>query len=380
MNSKLFSIGDVVALKSHPYFEGLTNIIIAGDHNLISPLMIVVEVLKIKNNKYKGSTSIKNIKYRCIWFSSKSFCFNEIWLFEADLKLILRNTPNIDASTLNRGDRVILKTALYESGKKKSSLTLEDNITSAYGSTTINPLLSFLTPVFQVLEVKDYTSKDPLIDKKTNEVQRIPHSLEVKCSFFNSLADKLTEVTLPLEALESIEEVEVSTLQLLNKSISDSGFLAINSTEKTSIVKPKNLTSRSGQYFLRAFDYVSNKVEEIKISQAVKISKIETPFRTKVPKFNIELNPDSATPSFILEEYVNAIEVASKRNGYLRIKYKNRNEQLSIRTLKNYRVIKVPEGATEVIYLAGFCGLRQGERTFKLDRIQNLQELELNFK
>lgn len=380
MESKIFSIGDVVSLKTHPYQNNLTDIIISGDHIMLSPLMVVLGVFKTKQTILGASGPIDTYKYKCTWFSPKHYKFIEIDAFEIDLKLIAISTVDICKSTLQRGDKITLKSAPLELGKKKSSLTYEDNsVNLGSGSTIINSLLSFLPPVMQVLDVKQHKSTNPIIDKKTNKTIRIAHGWDIKFSLFDPSSDKIAEYSLPLEALELIEEVDEAKLSLLQSTIIESGYLAIKSIHRESLVKPRNMANRSGYYYLRAYDYLTNKVEEIEIKETTVVKPIDNPFRTQVPAFDIAHKPKSATQDFIMNEIITVVKKAEKDKTFVRIKYKNRNEQLSFRTLKDFKIIKVEEDRIDVSYLVGYCLLRQAERNFRIDRIQSLQELKMKF-
>lgn len=236
MNSKLFSIGDIVALKIHPYFSGLDNIIISGEHNMVPPLMIIVELLKMEKNIQGRDNLIESFKYKCLWFSSKSFRFIDAWIFESDLKRIEENRNNINAACIKRGDKIILKSASYELGKKKSSLSYEDNsISIGNGNSIVTSLLSFLPPVLQVLEIQKHVSKNPIVSKKKNKVIRQVPSWDIKCILYDPLSDKICETILPIEALELIEDVKRPVLELIHKSIIELSYLCIKSPNKISL-------------------------------------------------------------------------------------------------------------------------------------------------
>ncbi|MDY0904253.1 WYL domain-containing protein [Pedobacter sp. CFBP9032] len=378
MESKIFSIGDVVALKIHPYQNNLTDIIISGDHIMLPPLMVVTEVFKTKQTILGTLGPIDTFKYKCTWFSPKQYKFIDIDAFETDLKLIALSTVDINKVTLKRGDRITLKSAPYELGKKKSSLTYEDNaVNLGNGNTVINSFLSFLPPIMQVLDAKEHKSTNPIVDKKTSKTVREVHGWDIKFSLFDPTTDRIAEYSLPLEAVELVEDVDEIKLSLLQGTINKSGYLAISSVKGISLVKPRHIANRSGYYYLRAYDYITNKVEEIEITQRTAVRPIKNPFKTQVPEFDIAHKPKSATPQFIMNEIILAVKKAKKSNTFIRIKYKNRNEQLSHRTLKDFTIITVKEDRRDVSYLVGYCLLRQAERNFRIDRVQSLQELKM---
>jgi hypothetical protein len=378
MESKLFSIGDIVALKTHPYFDGNTNVIISGDHIMLSPLMIVIEVYKSKQRFGGIKTDI--YKYKCTYFSPKSYKFIPAEVDEDDLKLVVKCSSSINKNCLKRGDQVLFKTAGMELGKKKSSLTYEDNsVNGGIGSTVINSLLSFLPPVMQVVDFEPHKSKHALTDKKLIPIRDVP-SFDLKFNYFDPTDDKIASYVLPIEALQLIDNVNEETISTLSSVITKNGYVNIKSVSGLTLAKPRNIAYRNGYYYLRAYDYLSNKVEENEISTDTVYSVIKSPFILEVPKFDIAHKPEAATPQFIIKEIVTAVNDASAANAFIRIKYKNRNEQLSYRTIKNYEIIDVKEGALNISYLVGYCLLRKAIRSFRVDRIQNLQQLILPFK
>lgn len=380
MNAKLFSIGDIVSFKSHPYLHSLTDIIISGDHIMIPPLMVVLDILKTEQSIFGNAEKGVVYIYNCTYFSPKIYKFISIEIIENDLKLIKSNDLTINKNILKRGDKVTLKTMEFELAKKKSSLTYEDNsISTDNGSTTINSLLSYLPPVIQVLDLEKHISKHPIANKKTGEVTRDVYQWNIKYLIFDPIDNKKHEFILPLEALTLIEEVDEDILKIIYDTISRSGCLSIKSNGKNSFIKPRNIANRGGMYFLRAYDYLSNKVEELNLIFTFEIKAIDSPFEIEVPTFDLETKPESATPAFILKEIKETISISKERKSYIRIKYKNKNEQISHRTLRNYKLVQVKEDRLDVDYLIGFCNLRQSKRTFRVDRIQALQELKLCF-
>jgi len=276
MNTRLFSIGDIVSLKSHPYQHGVTNIIISGDHIMIPPLMVVLDILKTQQNILGSAGKVDTFIYTCTYFSPKIYEFKAVQVIENDLKLIQSNDFTINKNILKRGDKIALKSMEFELAKKKSSLTYEDNsISTDNGSTTINSLLSYLPPVLQVIDVKRHKSKNPTVNKKTGEITRDVNEWDIVYLMFDPITNKKIEAILPLEALNLIEEVDEEILKLIYDTILSSGYLSIQSYKTDSFVKPRNVANRGGMYFLRAYDYLSNKVEELNLLDIITIAAID---------------------------------------------------------------------------------------------------------
>lgn len=378
MESKLFNIGDIVALKSHPYYENNKEVIISGDPLAISPLMIVSEVFK-SSDSFAG-TKHDTYKYICLWFSPKTYKFEDATIVEEDLKLIQKRTNTVNTDLIKRGDRLNFKTAVFELGKKKSSLSCDDNtINSAPTNTTIHAMLSFVSPVLQVVNYAPHKSKHVLADKKSNLIREVS-SIDVKMSWFDPHENRVTERILPIEALELIEEIKEKRIEAIKKVIKNRGNLLLKAGRYKTLIRPRNLTYRGGYYYLRAYDYLANKIEEFEFKNTTKLTSLDNLFDAEAPKFDIEHKAGAATQEYIKKEIIELITDAILKNAFIRFKYKNRNDQLSNRTISKFELITVKEGHLSVTYLVGYCYLRQEKRTFRIDRIQSIQMLALTFK
>ncbi|WP_316795100.1 WYL domain-containing protein [Pedobacter agri] len=377
MESKLFNIGDVVALSTHPYFDNGFNVILSADHLLLSPLMVISEIHK-STFTFRGKKE-KTFKYKCLWFSNKTNTFEHGEIEESDLKLVLSSETTINKNFLTRGQRVAFKSTQMELGKKKSSLSYDDTtITEHAGSSTISSLLTFLPPIMQVVDILTHISRHQIENKAKEEIRKVV-SFDVKLNYFDPTNDKLGEVILPLESLELIQETDVKTLKLLNLAIKVSRHLLVNWDGKTTILKPRNLGYRSGQYFLRGYDLLSNSIEEFAIMGGLELKPIRKPIIKAAPSFNIKTTPAAATPTYIENEIIALVNDAKAYSSYIRIKYKNRNDKISHRTIKNYEIISVNEIGKDVSYLIGNCLLRHDNRSFRVDRIQSIEQLNLLF-
>ena len=143
-NFGTYKIGTIVTLKSNHLKskEQFQEILLAGEPNFVTPLMIVSEILKIKTDKIDEETGvIKNLKgnyqYKCIWFSSKSFKIEEQWFYENELIFIdekneYEETKDNDSELqkFSFGDNLVLKTNRLELQKRKTYLELEKDKTT----------------------------------------------------------------------------------------------------------------------------------------------------------------------------------------------------------------------------------------------------------
>lgn len=154
MTSNTPSIGDIVALNSHPYHSTQTNILIGGEPQLTSPLMVVVETVGDAQNSFDENVGMqihdkgKSCQCKCIWYSTKSHQFEEVWISS---KVLKKTTPKDLNHTIDKqkfidksigyGSLVTLKTSALEIAKQKSSISIESNREKS----TINPILSLFS-------------------------------------------------------------------------------------------------------------------------------------------------------------------------------------------------------------------------------------------
>lgn len=370
------AIGDIVSLKSHPYILNVNDILISGEPLQLPPLMIVIEIFESKNSV--GETH--NVEYTCLWFSSKANKFEKSRIKGVLIKLI-KKAQLIPDQSIKAGDLLSLSTVDYELCKKKSSLHFEDtSVNQGNGSTSISALLSFLPPTLHCISIKEL--KEPPSQSK-NKLANTTHKrsqCQVKCLWFNNSLERFSEEDIPFEALKIIPIIDKETIALIRKSIKNNQILKLTKKKKPYIIKPRSITARSGYYFLRGFNYVTNQIVEIELSLEDRFEVSDSAFINEAPKFDIAKNPNAGSAVYILEELVIAVREAKKQKAYLRIKYKNRNDQISYRTLKDYEIIQAAEDDNYPFYLVGFCMLKQSKRTFKVLRIQNVQQLDIQFE
>lgn len=366
-------LGDIVSLKSHPYLPGMDDILISGEPLLVPPVMIVTEIFESRNPGLDSPAK----EYTCLWFSARKQKFERSRIKDDFLKFLFKAKPSPLPQVIKRGQLLSLTTMNYELVKKKLSMHFEDtSISEGNSSVAINALLSFLPPILHCIDIKE-TKETTVMGKNKTGVK--DGRYQVKCMWFNSVHERFSEETIPLEALMLIPVINERVLTDLRESITTNKAIKIVQGERGYLLKPRSITARSGYYFLRGYDYVENRIVEINIGEDDKYIPLDTPFTNRVPRFDIEKNPKSCSQEFVISEIESAINSAQVRNAIIRIKYKNRNDQLSIRSLKDYKLIVADPGDDEHLYLIGHCFLRQSVRTFRLSRVQSLQELSLSF-
>ncbi|MDH7460857.1 WYL domain-containing protein [Chitinophagaceae bacterium 26-R-25] len=366
-----FQVGDTVSFKAHPYFHNNLNVTITGESQQIPPLMVIAEIFR-KRSSIEIDWDDMNVECscKCFWYSSKLNKFQSGWLKADFLKLILAADAG-ETKPIEKNTIVSLKPIHHELAKKKS--TLSYNEVSSTSNSIVNSHLAFLPPIMQVISVNQFQpKKTEQISKNQDLKQRVNPLFEAKCIWYNNAADKFSEVTLPSNILCLIDEISSDILQAIANAIGTKEYYNL----KDDLIQPKTIAYRSGLYFLKAFSLKKNSLIEIRIDNTINLTKIN-PFVKKAPSF------DSGAIMIyeqIKKEMNDLIEIAAKESSYLRLQYKNRNDQVTVRTIKDYQLHEFEEGEKKIAIVTGYCFLRHENRTFRLDRIQNLQELNLKFE
>lgn len=381
MESEVFNIGDVVSLKSHAYLKNITTIIISGEPLLLPPLLVVTEKVVVLAPKKENIAQDESLEYVCRYFSSKLHTFENIKIKAVHLKLIIARdeASSISEDEVFPGAMVTLKSMDYELAKKKSSFTFEDtSLNHGSDNTTISALLTNLCPTLHVISIKEHVTKHPTHNKE-KQIRQVP-SWDVKCFWYNSHKEKFSEEIFPLEALKIVVPVREEDIEKILEIIAKSSVLEMKGENGASLIKPRLITNRSGYYFLRGYDYILNRITENKIAFPNTFAEIQQFILNKVPLFDLRKNPASANQEFVINEIKQAVITAKDRKNYIRIQYKSRHDILTVRTIRSYEIVETDEDGKRYEYVIGFCCLRMDERSFRIDRIQQLEELNFTFK
>lgn len=380
MTSNTPSIGDIVALRSHPYYSDQTNILIGGETQLISPLMIVVETVGDTQNSFDENVGMQiqekgeSCQCKCIWYSTKSHQFEESWLSSKALKKITSKNLNhtidkqqfIDKS-IGYGSLVTLKTTSLEIAKQKSSFSIESNREKS----TINPVLSFLSPVMQVIGTSKSDSKEPKFDSKTGKARSVSELL-VKCKWFNSSSDKMSEKLLPIEALISIPPINEELFSKIEKLIKSPTSIKLKIGDEETIFTPQKIKYTHGFYSVVGYDHLQNRtinVEILNLDNPLEEYKL---IQERFPCFNLEKHPETQIET--------GIKKAIEQKNYIRIKYRDRAGNVTTRTVKPHRTHVVSEPSPiDSVYLVAHCLLRNAERYFRIERISSVEIFNLKY-
>ena len=381
------TIGSIVALNTHPFFTGANKdlVVISGDTSTISPLMVITEILLESKSLFDENVGDQIVKkgsfqYKCLWYSSKYGQFEDAWFSSRLIRFLEINDNSVGNKQFSYGKSVGFKTLNIELGKKKSTLNYADDF-SKKETKTIAAMLTFSSPVMQIIGFVKSDSKEPLIDHKTGEEKRKISSQLVKCKYYNSISDKFSEVLIPIEALVVNVAINNETLNKLDTSIRDKCFFEVKSESllfKRTIVKPLKINYKSGNYYLEAEDYLENRIIEILITPGISDYKIIDYKFDQLPNFILgkskRLNID-----WLNKETLEALP----QNMYWRIKYKDYNDKVTSRTIYSptYFVERIKDETKKfksIDYVAAKC-IRSNneERYFRIDRIQKLEVIDI---
>lgn len=375
-SSPAFSIGDIVALKSNPFFAELNDVIMSGESDSVSPLMVVIETMTESQDKYNDKTgATEGVKGRknckCLWYSHKTWQFEEAWLPDTFLKAIAcYSTETKEESIWSPGTLVSLSTLKLERKKRKSFLKHDGHdFEDKHRRNTIHHVLSFMCPVMHVMDTRKNDNDEQSFDiKKGTPRKSFPTKL-VKCKWFNHGTEKMSERLLPIEALNVITQPNKEFLGEIDTIIKEENFIKIPSaTELDKIIKPLSITYNSGEYWLRGYDYLLNRIteNELPFEKYETLTKPEVVLAT-APKFGFIEDPfDFNTVTDEIENFVNE---SHKNKNYIRLNYLGKFKS-SWYTISNYAIRRVSEDEN---YLIGLCVALGEDRTFRLDRIQKLE-------
>lgn len=365
-----FELGDIVALNSHPFLSTQHDILIGGEPQQISPLMIIVEIIGDSQNLYdenignqiqaKGGATAQ---CKCMWYSSKSFQFEEAWLSSKLLKKIDYENNSIlnekdeqgKSKHLQIGASVTLCTAQLELKKLKSSYKNE----GGKERSSINPLLSFVSPIMQIIGTAKNESKEPLYDSKTGNKKKEVSQLLIKCKWFNPSSEKMSEKLIPIEALSLIPKVDEVKLKRVSDCLKNEySMISIKGNEIA--IKAQQIKFIHGFYELIGYDYIANSVKQFELNSIEILEENFNLLSKRITNYN-------------RKDFKEAIVEAAKNCKYIRIQYYDKKGNATIRAIKDFSVLE--EGKDS--YLAGYCTLRDSDRHFHFDRIQFLEVLNL---
>ncbi|MEO6285362.1 MAG: hypothetical protein ABIN80_09390 [Dyadobacter sp.] len=369
-----FSIGDVVTFKTHPFDIITKDVLISGEYSMIPPLMVITEII---DNSVLIEKDIHD-KYACIWYSTKENTFKDGYFPEPELKQF--DFPaDVGSVDISVGDLVTLKTMPIELGKRRSFLQTETDSTFSKSTNSITALLSFVSPVMLVVAIDPF---DPSKDKSTPagvKPKKTYPETAVKCKWFNSVSEKFSERHIAINALSKLPNLKNNLISLFSDSILHGNHL----TSEGTIIKPKQISNRSGLYFITFFDYIKcSDTTASFLSFKALPETIEDPIKRFAPIFKKRGKKAKKTLRITtsVEDLFTKASEGEHRN-YIKIKYRDQYGNFTIRTISQYEIISGEdfEESTErlVKYIKAYCHLRNSDRHFKLTNILEAYELNL---
>jgi len=366
-----FLIGDIVTIVTHPFTAETSDVVISGEYQMTPPLMMVTEIID-----HSTDTQVIADKYKCLWFSTRENQLKESYLLETDLKKI---TYEADSLPIMGGSLVVLKSSPLELGKRRSFLNKETQQSSTKNTNSIAGLLTFISPVMTVLEV---TIFDKSKDKKTSaeiQAKKIYTDEIAKCKWFNAVDEKFSECWIPLSCLTALPDIPHDMLALIKQTIDNLCYLTTDSL----LIRPEQISNRSGYYYLTCFDYVLNQNRTIPVDELIHPHVITNPFKDYAPLFKkVGRKTKELKIVQTVKDIVEAAITSVDRN-YLVIKYKDKFNNFTNRTISNYELIMGPDeddpAPTPIEYVRAYCHTRKADRNFKLRSIIEVSVLDLTF-
>ncbi|WP_175632630.1 hypothetical protein [Pedobacter ghigonis] len=358
-----FSIGSIVSLRTHPFREASTGIIISGEHLMTPPTMVVSEVISKQEDDGEDAQN----RYKCLWFSTKKNEFSEHWFSASELSAHPQSDQR-EIDPIFKGSLVSLKNLQIEMGKRRSFLQIESKVTGGRSQTnSIAAHMVFIPPVMLVLQVSEHDpSKLPKGVSKKNKI--FPTRI-AKCKYYNAASEKYSEVVLPIEALLALPIISETLIGNLEQAIKQSSYLLIGDV----VVKPINLYCKSGLYFITAFNFITLQNEEIALDKLGEFTLIATPFIKTAPGYLVEESGGQRLlkQSLTVEQLIKD-EIASNGQHYLQIKYSDKFGNQTYRTIDNYEILLGPdveEVLPKINYVRAYCNLRKAVRHFRMTGI-----------
>lgn len=367
-----FVVGDIVTILSHPFTVETTDVVISGEYQMIPPLMAVSEII----DHSKDSPRVPD-KYKCIWFSTKENQFKESYFSEGDLKSLpfAKDEENvIEINTL-----VALISSPIELSKRRSFLNRETQQQVTKSSNSIAGMLTFISPVMTVLEIRDF---DPENDKKVSpdiRAKKIYPAQVAKCKWFDAVSEKFSECWIGLACLTALPPIPNILLALIAQVIKDRSYVKTSTT----VIRPEQISNRSGHYYLSCFDYVLYLNQTIALKDIIDPVVITNPFKDYAPLFK-KLGRGVKVLKLVIDvEQLIEQTISGKKKNYLTIKYHDNYNNFTTRTISNYEFIMGPDEedllGDQIKYVRAYCHLRQADRNFKVRSITEVSVLDAEF-
>lgn len=391
---ELFSLGDLVTTKNHPYFENSKfDVLIKARAEFTPPILNIFEI-NIPEY-FSETTGKKAVQYHCMYYDSKLGDFETKWFKEEELKLIRSKATWIEESkplviTFHTKEekeslintQCILNSVDIELAKLKSnyegSFTTDKNRITAH--------LDFLPPLLEIIELPNSLS-DKNYDKKTGKKLRT--NQQIKCKWYNPIKNTFSEKNLPIDVLQLVEFPTNNQLKDIEETKKNNSYIhytkATENSTKIVIATIKNIVFNHYKYEIYGENIVSGKIEKLDSEKIFKqeiqiIPAVATESGSTSPQSNItSIFTDKEYPRIEGKEYKT---ICLENGEFYFITYKDNYDNYTKRIIKviNQFVLNTPQptgDATESNIISSICYLRnKEERHFRLNGI--LKAIKIN--
>lgn len=364
-NETIFSLGDLVTTKNHPFFKDSTSkVIIKARAEFTPPILNIFEINLPEF--FNENTGKKIIQYHCVYYDTKLGDFETRWFKENELKLIKSyediNELDKEPNLINK--QCILKSVDFELKKLKSNYESSFN----HSSNKISAHLDFLPPLLEIIEIVN-NGQDKNYDKKTGK--KVKNNKQLKCKWYNPVKNTYSEKILPLNVLKLVELQDSNKLREIEKYINKDYYYCYKKDKSIIIASITNIAFNHYQYQIYGENLITGKVEELDINEI--ISKKPIPLKIEQPSTD-SVYIDDEYPCIVNQEFKN---ISFDKGQHYFITYKDKLDRITKRIIKVESKLEIDIENKKVLILEAICYLRNKEkRHFKVNNI--LRAVKLN--
>jgi hypothetical protein len=371
-------LGDLCTVKSHPFRESFTNILIAADANDTPPVMVICELYK-SSGQHNPEDGTKDPDQICgIYFSHKSQRFEKHRFKKEEIKLLKEGsggepfeTEKLSLNEIRNNFRnrlAILRNVEVELEKEKVAEERRGFENHIFKRTAH---LDFVPPVMTIIDVRAYEKIKDNFHKTTGQKKRVHSEFEFKCRYYNPATVSFSEEWLPEDCMIDITE-NFKVDDFMSKVGTCVFFpfkeaVALEESKRFqigSIVKIRNVVFQHYKYVVLAEDLLSGEILKIPLAETCKFNTVAVDelFESKVlPSGNSFRLPDNYFESGKLYE----------------ISYVSEQGVRSTRTIMVSETEKYGSNSKSDVLITSNCFLRKGKvRHFKLSNVKSARKLK----
>jgi predicted DNA-binding transcriptional regulator YafY len=161
-------------------------------------------------------------------------------------------------------------------------------------------------------------------------------------------------------------------MQLLKQRLESIDYAIIDYNGYRTMIRVDEIVQDRTIWFVKGYDWVKNTISKFEISKLRSVEEVKKPFL-------FEGNTLSG------EQYRIQVDTAYDNALYVQIKYRKYGGDFSLRTLSRLQREFNPEPwrawwYSKNLYVRAFCQMRQEDRTFKFERIQEIRVLNFSYE